>query len=502
MASRTYHVNRRGFLVLAAAAVAAACTRDRSAPPVPEELQAPPRVLGYSTGSSILWADDADVSRTMAAVRDGGATSVRIDISWRFAEPARGQYDWRPSDRVVDAARAAGLDVVATLTTTPAWAAIGFSDLAAAAPRNPQEYGAFAGVVADRYRGRVSTYEIWNEPNGRLFFWPNPDPARYTAMLRSAFTAVTASDPDAVVVAGALGNTDTTDGRMDSNEFLVGMYDAGAAGSFHALSYHAYDYGTTLADAGLYPNSAVQQIIRMRQTMVTHGDAAARIWITEYGAPDTGVDADTQARLIVESAQQWGEVPYGGPFYVYTVRDGDSLSSDPEARFGVLDDAFVPKPVYGQLAALAAAGLPQRDIANRFDAAAPSDLGEPWGPVFALPAGSGRQYTHGSLYSTASGWLTSPPAVADIARTTGLVPAGPFHDGYQDLLADGGFRVFSDPRFGTWAVVGAILDQWRPELGFPVTGEYEAPDGQRVVDFESGRILWNPTDGAVVVRDR
>ena len=236
--------------------------------------------------------------------------------------------------------------------------------------------------------------------------------------------------------------------------------------------------------------------------MVERGDASASIWITEYGAPDTGVDADTQARLIVDSAQQWGEVPYGGPFYVYTVRDGDSASADSEARFGVLDDAFVPKPVYGQLAALAAAGLPQRDVANRFDAAATPDLGEPLGPVFALSAGAGRQYARGSLYSTAGGWLTSPPAVADIARTTGLVPAGPFRDGYQDLLADGGFRVFSHPQFGTWAVVGAILDQWRPDLGSPVTGEYETPDGQRVVDFEFGRILWTPIDGAVVVRDR
>jgi len=31
-------------------------------------------------------------------------------------------------------------------------------------PRSPQEYANFAGQVAERYKGKISAYEIWNEP--------------------------------------------------------------------------------------------------------------------------------------------------------------------------------------------------------------------------------------------------------------------------------------------------------------------------------------------------
>ncbi|MBT1191123.1 cellulase family glycosylhydrolase [Rhodococcoides kroppenstedtii] len=451
-------------------------------------------VLGYSTGASVLWADPDLLARTMDAVRDGGVSSVRVDISWNFAEPSRGRYDWTSSDRVVDAAVARGLTVLATLTNTPTWAALGGSSVHTTAPRDPVEYGRFAGAVAERYRGRVAAYEIWNEPNGTIFFGPKPDPVRYTAMLREAYTAIRAADPGADVVAGATGNTATENGQVDANEFVTAVYDAGGQGYFDALSYHPYDYGMPLGDGTRYPNSPMQQMIRMHRLMAEHGDGAKPIWITEYGAPTTDVDPIGQARLICDSARQWTEVSFAGPFYVYTLRDADSASEDPEDRFGVLTDTFDPKPGYEEFAALAASGVPPRPIVADFEARArEASLGEAWSPVFPLSDGYSQQFAGGSVYSTPRGWFVSPPAIADLLRPAGLLPVGPFVDGIQDFASEIGVRAYSHPVFGTHAVYGAILSAWEPRLGFPVTAEYAVEDGGRAQDFENGRITWAVT---------
>ena len=498
MASLTARISRRTVLLGTAAGGAAAmlgCSRVD-----PDEAR-PSRqdTFGYAAGSIPLWSSTADIARTVRAVVDGGATALRFDVSWAFAEPAAGRYDWAPSDRVVDAAARAGLDLLATVTNCPAWASLPGGPPTTSAPRDPQRYGDFVGAVADRYRGRVAAYEIWNEPNGRIFFWPDPDPVRYAALLRSAAEAVRRSDPAAVVVAGALGNTGTGDGTIDAEQFLAALYRAGAAETFDALSYHPYDTGVSLADGSIYPNSPMQQIIRLHELMAAHGDGAKQLWITEYGASTAVVQQDAQALALSSSLQQWQEIPYGGPFYVHTVRDTDSSSADPETRFGVLTDSWGPKPAYEALATLARAGVRSRTVADEFDAAAPAELGTVLGPVFSVAGTTGRQYTNGSLYRSTDGWIVSPPDVAALARAARLAPVTPFRDGYQDFEVTGGYRIFSSPSCGTHAVSGAILAAWRPELGFPITGETVDGDGSRVVTFECGRVVWNPFSGGVVV---
>ncbi|MGU3432790.1 cellulase family glycosylhydrolase [Actinomycetes bacterium M1A6_2h] len=455
--------------------------------------------LGLSTGSAVLWSNPADVQRTMDAVRDSGATHVRVDVSWTFAQPMRSYYDWAPSDKVIDAAASRGLTVLATITNTPAWASIGRAPVPTTAPEDPTVYGEFAGMVAARYRGKVDAYEIWNEPNGRQYFGPDPDPIRYTAMLVAAYAQIKAADPDAIVVTGGLGNTATLDGLVDANEFVDAMYSAGAHGSFDALSYHPYDFGMPIGNATRYANSPMQQMISMHQAMTAHGDGDKKVWITEYGASTSHVSLDAQASLVVDSYQQWSEVSFAGPFFVYTVRDAASASSNIEDNYGILFDDWSPKPTYDELRSLVDSGVPARASAREFDARAPADLGEPLSPVFPSGTGLARQYENGSFSTSTRGWFESPTSVAAYARTANLIPIGPFQNGYQDMEGANRLRVFFDPRFGTHALVGAILAAWRPELGFPVNDEYSGPDGSRIVDFQNGRISWNQNNGATVL---
>ena len=60
------------------------------------------------------------------------------------------------------------------------------------------DFGDFCGALADRYRGRIGAYQIWNEPNlSREWGDEAPDPAGYTALLRVCYQAIKAVDPQA-----------------------------------------------------------------------------------------------------------------------------------------------------------------------------------------------------------------------------------------------------------------------------------------------------------------
>ena len=465
----------------------------------PDGFATPTLVVGFSLGSSILWAEDADVTRVFDIAASAGVDSVRVDVSWTFTEPFDGDFDWRPMDRIVEHASARGLRILATITNTPQWA--GAVDKHTAHPRSAQRYGTFAGVVADRYRGTITQYEIWNEPNGKLFFEPLPDPALYTAMLIAAYRAIKAADPEAFVVAGALGATDTSDINIAPVEFLEAMYDAGAQGHFDALSYHPYDYISPLANGTLFENSPMRQMITMHALMTSRGDGAVPIWITEYGSPTSAVDEQRAAELITESVQQWQEVAFHGPFFVYTVRDGDTGSSDPEDNFGVVHSDFSPKPALPALTALMSARIPLRPKAEYFQLNADPNLGSAVSPVYRIGDGLGQEFEHGSRFVSQSEFTTSPPAVAAAARAVQRVPYGLFANGMQELRSEGGLRVFSRPDVGTHVVAGAILEAWDSTVGFPVTGEHTDPvTGRTVVDFEYGRIAWSPGFPAEIVR--
>jgi hypothetical protein len=247
---------------------------------------------------------------------------------------------------MVNAAYQRNMGVLGVLNSTPSWAVAPGQPAIAGAPTSPEQYAQFAGLVAQRYAGKVSAYEIWNEPNTYLFWAPKPDPLAYTRLLQAAYQGIKAADPNATVVGGVLISiSDYGDLGINPVNYLQQMYDAGAAGNFDALSFHPYQYTLPFTQGGPYGNlSAINQMGLMHQIMVANGDGNKLIWSTEYGEPTSVVDEATQAAFIQDYLNGWSQIPYAGPSFIYTTRDRNSASTVADDTLGVLRDDWTWKP--------------------------------------------------------------------------------------------------------------------------------------------------------------
>ena len=327
-----------------------------------------PQVLGVvgapviaQTSATIGVADSdlygvpaARMNSMLAQVKSAGAGSVRIMIPWAGVERTRHVYDWSVVDAMVDAALAQRLSVLATLNSTPVWATEPGLPPLSGRPASAADFGAFAGTVAAHFRGRVSAYEIWNEPNAALFFAPVPNAGRYVELLKSAHRAIKAADSSALVVTGGLGplvNSGTI--AINAVRFVREMYAAGAKGSFDAIGYHPYQYTMKFSEGDYHPDSPLNQVVGIRDVMVANGDAAKKIWATEYGQPTSVAGDDGQAAYLDDMLRRWRAIPFGGPVYVYTARDRNSQSHEPDDTLGIYRSDGTAKPAEGVLRARA-----------------------------------------------------------------------------------------------------------------------------------------------------
>src|SRR3954453_14691325 len=115
---------------------------------------------------------DADMDQTFDTMAATGATSVRLMIPWAGDEPIQNRFDWPKVDRTVEAAAARKMTVIAVVNASPAWAVAPGVPAITGRPASAGRYADFCAKVAARYRGRISAYEVWNEPNGAQFFAP------------------------------------------------------------------------------------------------------------------------------------------------------------------------------------------------------------------------------------------------------------------------------------------------------------------------------------------
>lgn len=316
------------------------------APPAPTAIDQRPTEIAVNAQQMYFYTQ-TDTDKAMGLLKDAGITTIRIMLPWAGIEPADGSYDWDAVDRMVDSAQSNGITVLGVLGTTPDWAAVPGQAQYQGRPADLDAFGEFVTEVATHFQGRVSDYEIWNEPNASIFWAPAPDTAQYTALLKVAYTAIKAADPDAVVIAASVGAGPENPGvAINPVTFLAQMYAAGAGGYFDAVSFHPYQYSLLFSVGEGHAGTPITQAEQMYAVMVANGDGNKKIWATEYGEPTSEVSEAAQAAYVGDFLRTWRTLEFAGPAFIHTL--ADYPDDDPiQASFGLFRQDWTPKPVVG-----------------------------------------------------------------------------------------------------------------------------------------------------------
>jgi polysaccharide biosynthesis protein PslG len=307
----------------------------------------------HATWSSMTPASLTAIYGQLAST---GVKWVNIDMGWASFEPTGpGQFSSyvQTADNAVNQARADGLQVLATLWSTPGWANGGQGTNVP--PTNPNDYANFARWAAGHFAGRVAAWEIWNEPNTSAF-WSGTDPAAYAALVKVSYPAIKAGDPSTLVVVGNTSYNDTA--------YLSALFADGIHGYFDVLATHPYqgvaNQPPEIADDGTEWTMA--HVAAVHNLMAANGDSSKPIWFTEFGWSNHANTASSPNWMLgVTDAQQgdyfvrtlrWvaANAPYvtNAFWYESTDQSGTDIQN---ANYGILTTSWTPKTSDGTVKA-------------------------------------------------------------------------------------------------------------------------------------------------------
>lgn len=153
---------------------------------------------------------DGPGAEDLARQRQLRAAATRLWVNWREIEPTKGLFQWKALDEKVRIAREQGLEPWALVAGSPRHACRA-RELPEAAdslcPPRLQAYRTFLRKLADRYRGQIRYYEIWNEPDIEYYWTTGPQAQEYAELLLASYQTIKPVDRQAQIVMGATAGT-------------------------------------------------------------------------------------------------------------------------------------------------------------------------------------------------------------------------------------------------------------------------------------------------------
>ncbi len=310
--------------------------------PVPARAQ-DPAVYPFALGAYLYRVMDQQALRGELEdlALDSGAGWTREEFHWAWIEPQRGRYDQdklAQYDAMVEASLAKGLKIIGIIAYGNTWSS---GDQAPDQESHYQDYADFVGFLVERYRGRISHWQIWNEPNGDRFWPPQPNPENYCALLRRAYQAAKAVDPEVKILGCSTAGIDL--------EFIMEVFQAGCSQYLDIMAVQPYP------SPDPFERSDYTLLLAGLQRLLSLWGSQAPIWFTETGYSTCSqgtycVDRDRQAQLLVRT---YLTALASGVELVawYDLRDDGLDSLEREYNFGLVQNQaaaspLAPKPAY------------------------------------------------------------------------------------------------------------------------------------------------------------
>ncbi|MBK7179120.1 MAG: cellulase family glycosylhydrolase [Chloroflexi bacterium] len=379
---------------LGVTAVPPTATPSPTITPIPTTLPSPTPDFPAYTGAPLdrskigvqIHIHDEDLNAIMTHLQTLGVGWVKVQVSWKLFQPAPDRYDdvlLAELDALVSTAQAHQVAVLLNVAKAPEW-----SRPTTELDGPPSDYDlfeAFMAFLAQRYRGRVAAYELWNEANLQREWNGAPlNAADLVELIRAGAAGVRANDPAALLISGAPATTGINDGliAIDDRLFLRQLLAAGVAEVVDGIGAHPYGWAnppdssvmdgeTAVPSHNNHPSFFFKDTLADYWALLDEFGAANPLWVTEFGwgsfdgffdeagnpaSPPAGaefmayVSAWQQAEYITRAFEIGQASERMGPMVLWNLNFGPLLGSAfSESGYSLLNRAGEPRPAYRTL---------------------------------------------------------------------------------------------------------------------------------------------------------
>lgn len=296
-----------------------------------------------------------EARRDLLLLKTNGIHYLRIAFAWEAMEPQRGKFDWNFWDDYVRIASELDIQLIPYVCYTPEWAASKpGNDFWRSPPLEAAAFGEFMYALASHYRGRVFTWELWNEPDNPEYWTGSVE--QFAELIRAGSSAVRRADPNVKVVLGGLAW---------NLKFLENLLqEPGMATNFDIVNLHSY-----LETWSPNPAEATQNQVAAADRLLRDFRAQKPLWLAEVGysnyRSNSYVSPSYHSRFDYEHRPEFqavtvfrmlipvladGQVELAAWYRIHDLPEKQNVIGDVNnRRLGVLDLHDRPKPVLSAL---------------------------------------------------------------------------------------------------------------------------------------------------------
>ena len=287
----------------------------------------------------------------MKMIAAAGFRWVRMDLKWDATERERGRYDFSAYDRLMQALDEFNIRAIFILDYgNPLYAA----DKTVRTEAARQAFARWAVAAAKHFAGRGVLWEIFNEPNIKVFWPPQPIVQEYIALALAVGRGFRVEVPNEKLIGPAVSGIDFA--------FLEACFKAGLLEYWSAVSVHPYRQTN--------PETVANDYCRLREMIDRYhrrygtGSGSGRIDLTsaqipiissEWGFSAAWPRMDEAQQGALVAREMLTNLANGIPISIwYDWRDDGTDPKEPEHHFGLVrnshsagtDPVFAPKQAY------------------------------------------------------------------------------------------------------------------------------------------------------------
>jgi len=273
--------------------------------------------------------------RDLDLIADAGFKVIRMDLTWGAVERKKGLYEFEKSgyDALTKGCSKRGIRILYILDYSNR---LYESDRSVRTEQGRRAFAAFAEAAAKRYAGKGILWEIWNEPNIKQFWRPQPGVDDYCKLVKETAPQIKKVDPSGLVVAPATSTIPFN--------WLQQCFKKGLLKWIDVLSVHPYRPQP--------PETVIKDYARLRELVTRYAPNSKKIPIIsgEWGYSNinwdkTRLSNDQQAQYLVREFLI--NLYQGIPVSIWYDWCNDGTNPDErEHNFGTVTHDLKPKAAY------------------------------------------------------------------------------------------------------------------------------------------------------------